>query len=130
MQSRFRRGNRRSSEGPNSSAEVQIEQGARETLTLDAEAAMLPKITTEVRSRRLEISAVPGRVETTRPIRVKLGARSLRAFESRGAGTVRVGPLSSDSLAAQSLNVRTAGAGDVSVDRGQVAAQKVAIAGS
>src|SRR5687767_3096890 len=66
--------------------EVSINQGPRETLTLEAEPAVLRKITTEIRGRRLLIGLAPGRVETQQPIRMKLGVRTLRAFESRTIG--------------------------------------------
>jgi hypothetical protein len=79
--------------------EVRIDQGPRETLTLEAEPAVLRKITTEVQGRRLVIGLAPGKVETQEPIRTRIGVRTLRAFESRTAGEVRIGPLQSDALA-------------------------------
>jgi adhesin HecA-like repeat protein len=125
--------------------EVSIEQGPRESLTLDAEPAVLRKITTEVRDRRLLIGVAPGRIETQQPIRMKLGVRTLRAFECRTSGEIRIGPLRSDTLAlvlagggnirldrlegARSLDVRISGAGDVDVRGGQVSAQRLAISG-
>ena len=125
--------------------DVRIEQGPRETLTLEAEPAVLRKITAEIHGRRLVIAFAPGRVETQQPIRMRLAVRSLRAFESRTSGEVSIGPLNSDALAlvlagsgsirldrlanARSLDVRITGAGDVVVDSGSVKAQKVAISG-
>jgi putative autotransporter adhesin-like protein len=125
--------------------EVSIQQGPRETLTLDAEPAVLRKITTEIRGRRLLIGLSPGRVETQEPIRMKLGVRTLRAFESRSVGAISIGPLSSSELAlilagggsirldrlanGGTLDVRITGAGDVAVNGGKVMAQKVAISG-
>lgn len=125
--------------------EFSIEQGPRETLTLEAEPAVLRKITTEIQGRRLLIGLAPGRIETQQPIRMRLGVRTLRAFESRTAGAISIGPLRSDSLAlvlagggsirldrldsAQSLDVRITGAGEVAVGGGKVTAQKVAITG-
>jgi hypothetical protein len=127
-------------------AEVRIEQGARETLTLDAEPAVLRKITTEVHGRRLLIGAVPGRIETQQPIRIKLVVGTLHAFESRATGGISIGPLRSDALAlvlagsgsirldrlddARSLDVRITGAGVVDVGGGKVTAQRLAIGGS
>lgn len=125
--------------------EVSIQQGASETLTLEAEPAVLRKITTEIRDRRLHIGLTPGRVETQQPIRIKLGVRTLRAFESRTAGEISIGPLRSDALAlvlagggsirldrlenARSLDVRITGAGDVAIGGGKVVAQQLAITG-
>ena len=125
--------------------EVSIQQGPRETLTLEAEPAVLRKITTEIHGRRLLIGLAPGRIETQQPIRMKLGVKTLRAFESRTAGATSIGPLSSDSLAlalagggsihldrlenARSLDVRITGAGEVAVGGGKVMAQQLVITG-
>ncbi|SFM63213.1 head GIN domain-containing protein [Variovorax sp. OV329] len=126
--------------------EVSIEQGSRETLTVEAEPAVLRKITTEIRDRRLFIGMAPGRIETQEPIRMKLGVQNLRAFESRTAGVIRIGALRCDTLAlvlagggamrldrldnARSLDVRISGAGDIAVAGGKVAVQQLAITGS
>jgi hypothetical protein len=125
--------------------EVSIQQGPRETLTLEAEPAVLRKITTEIHGRRLLIGVAPGGIDTQHPIRMKLGVRTLRAFESRTTGEISIGPLSSDSLAlvlagsgsirldrlenARSLDVRITGAGDVAIGGGKVMAQQLAISG-
>jgi hypothetical protein len=125
--------------------EVSIQQGPSETLTLEAEPAVLRKIMTEIHGRRLLIGLAPGRIETQQPIRFKLGVRALRAFESRTAGAISIGPLSSDSLAlvlggggsirldrlenAFNLDVRITGAGEVAIDSGKVVAQQLAISG-
>lgn len=125
--------------------DLTIEQGTSETLTLEAEPAVLPKITTDVQGRRLVIGAGPGRIETQQPIRIRLGVRSLRALESRAVGAVTIGPLKSEDLAlvlagggsihldrldeARSLDVRITGAGDVGVRGGKVKAQRLDIRG-
>ena len=125
--------------------EVSIKQGQRETLTLEAEPAVLRKITTEVHGRRLLIGLAPGRIETQQPIRMNLGVRTLRAFESRTGGAISIGPLTGDSLAlvlagggsirldrledALRLDVRITGAGDVAIEGGKVKAQQLAITG-
>ena len=126
--------------------EVSIEQGSRETLVVEAEPAVLRKITTEIRNRRLFIGLAPGRIETREPIRMKLGVQNLRAFESRTAGVIRIGALRCDTLAlvlagggamrldrldnARTLDVRISGAGDIAVVGGKVALQQLAITGS
>lgn len=127
------------------SAEINVEQGPRESLTLEAEPAVLSKITTEVHGRRLIIGLAPGKVETQQPIRMKLGVQKLRAIDSRAISAITIGPLHSDTLAlvlagggsirvdrledARNLDVRITGAGDVAVGGGKVAAQQVAITG-
>jgi hypothetical protein len=125
--------------------EVNIQQGPRETLTLEAEPAVLRKITTEIHGRRLLIGVAPGGIDTQQPIRMKLGVRTLRAFESRTTGAISIGALSSDSLAlvlagggsirldrlenARSLEVQITGTGDVAIGGGKVTAQQLAISG-
>jgi len=126
--------------------EVSIEQGSQESLTIEAEPAVLRKITTGVQGRRLVIGLSPGRVETQQPIRMKLGVRALKSFESRTTGAISIGTLRTDTLAlaltgggsirldrldnARSLDVRIAGAGEVMVGGGKVTAQKLSITGS
>ena len=125
--------------------EVSINQGQRETLTLEAEPAVLRMITTEIHGRRLLIGLAPGRIETRQPIRMKLDVRALRAFESRTGGATSIGPLSGDTLAlvlagggsirldrldnAHRLDVRITGVGDVAVEGGKVMAQQLDISG-
>jgi hypothetical protein len=125
--------------------DVDIEQGPHETLTLEAEPEVLGRITTEVRDGCLVIGLAPGRIETRQPIRMQLEVRSLRAFESRGAGSAEIGPLHSEALTlvltgggsirldrledARKLDVRIVGAGNVGIGAGKVAAQQLAISG-
>lgn len=126
-------------------AEVTLTQGARASLTLDAEAIALEKISTEVRDRRLWIGVAHGRLETRQPIRITLVARHLRAFESRASATVRSGALVADTLSlvihgggafhldrlqAETLDVQLAGANEVAIDAGRVATQRIAMAGT
>jgi Putative auto-transporter adhesin, head GIN domain len=125
--------------------ELAIEQSNREHLSIEAEPAVLAKIVTEVRQGRLSISFAPGRIETRQPIRFRLEVKTLAALESRGSGTLRIGPLSTASLSlrlggsdalrlarllAQSLDARLDGSGDVTIEGGQVARQRVVIAGA
>jgi hypothetical protein len=125
--------------------EISIEQGPRETLALESEPAVLRKITSEVRGRRLLVG-VDGRVETRQPIRIRLGVRTLRTVESRAPAAISTGPLRSESLAlvlagggsmrvdrlegARNLDIRINGAGEVGVGGGKVKAQQLAIAGT
>ena len=125
--------------------ELAIEQTNREHLSIEAEPAVLAKIVTEVRQGRLSISFAPGRIETRQPIRFRLEVKTLAALESRGSGTLRIGPLSTASLSlrlggsdelrlarllAQSLDARLDGSGDVTIEGGQVDRQRVVIAGA
>lgn len=126
--------------------DVTVEQGPSESLVVEAEPAVLRKITTEVQGRRLLIAVAPGRVETQEPIRFRLTVKALRAFDLRTAATVRIGALRSEALAlllagsgsihldrlddARSLDVRITGAGQVDIGGGKVAAQRLAIGGA
>lgn len=125
--------------------ELVIEQTNREHLTIEAEPAVLAKVVTEVRQGRLVISFAPGRVESRQPIRFRLELKALDGFESRGAGALRIGPLTTAALslrlagsdmlrlarlAAQSLDARLEGSGDVTIEGGQVERQQVVIAGA
>lgn len=124
--------------------ELQISQGSQESLSVEAEPAVLRMIVTEVRDRRLRIGLRPGRVETREPIRFRLGVRELRAFESRTAAAVHAGPLRAASLAldlggggsiqldrlqAQELVVRLNGAGEVGIGGGSLQEQRIEIRG-
>lgn len=123
---------------------IEVTQGGREGLLLDAEPQVLRQITTEVRDRRLVIGLAPGRIETRQPIRMKLHVRALKSFEVRTSAEVHMGPLSGgdlalalngggsiriERLAGRHLDVRIAGAGDIAIDGGEVMDQRIDIAG-
>ena len=125
--------------------ELTIAQASRERLTVEAEPAVLAKVVTQVRGRRLHIGFAPGPVQTRQAIRFKLELRTLSALETRGSGTVRIGPLSVPALAlrlagsedlrldrleARRLEVRLEGAGEIAIGGGRVERQLVVIAGS
>jgi hypothetical protein len=125
--------------------ELLIQQTSREHLSIEAEPAVLAKIVTEVRDRRLRIEFAPGRVETRQPIRIRLEVKSLSVLETGGSGEVRIGPLSGSDLSllldgsvelslarlnARKLTVHLGGSGDARIDGGAVEAQRVVIDGS
>lgn len=127
------------------SGELSIEQTGRERLSIEAEPAVLAKIVTEVRGGRLVIAFKPGRVESREAVRFRLEVKSLRALESTGSGTVRIGALSGGDLSLQlagsdtvqlarlsvrALDVRLDGAGDMAVGGGRVERQRVVITGA
>jgi hypothetical protein len=127
-------------------ADVSIEQGTRESLTLEAEPAVLRRMTSEVSNRRLLIGVAPEGISTRQPIRIRLEVRELRAVESRAPGSIRIGALRSDTLLlvlagggrlsvtrlddALSLEVRITGAGNVAIGGGRVKAQQLAVSGA
>jgi hypothetical protein len=125
--------------------ELLIEQTGREQLSIEAEAAVLAKVVTEVRQRRLRIGFAPGRVETKPPIRFRLEVRSLNVLQAHGSGEVRIGPLATPGLSlvlagsddvqlarlnARTLELRLEGAGDLAIVAGQVETQRVVLAGA
>jgi hypothetical protein len=129
----------------NAVGEFEIEQTGREELTIEAEPEVVALTRSEVRNGRLWIGFGPGRVQTNQPIRFHLQVKSLRSIESMGSGSIRVGPLSVDSLSmelrgsemaelrrlqANSLDVRLRGAGQLQVAGGRVDAQRVSLEGA
>jgi len=125
--------------------ELLIEQTNREHLTVEAEPAILSKIVTEVRQRRLWIGFAPGQIETRQPIRFRLEVKSLVVLETHGAGEIRIGPLTATGLSlllagsenlhlarlsARTFLVRLDGSGAVAIGGGEVESQRIVLAGS
>ena len=125
--------------------ELSIEQSNREHLRVEAEPAVLAKIITEVRERRLHIRFGPGSVQTQQPIRFRLELKTLAALEANGSGSVRVAALSTTALSlrldgstetrlaqltARTLDARLDGASELTVDAGRVDSQRIVISGS
>ncbi len=125
--------------------ELLIEQTRREHLSIEAEPAVLSKVVAEVRQRRLHIGFAPGRIETQQPIRFRLEVKSLVVLETRGAGEIRIGPLTASGLSlllagsenlhlarlnARTLVVRLDGSGQIVIGGGEVQSQRVVLAGS
>jgi hypothetical protein len=122
-----------------------VQSRQRERLTIEAEPAVLSQVVAEVRERRLRIGFGAARVQTQQPIRFKLELKTLARLDTRGSGTVRVGPLAAsdlslrlagseelqfDELRARLLDVRLEGAGEVRIGAGEVDRQAVVIGGS
>ena len=91
-----------------------ITQGPQESLTVEAEDNLLPKIRSDVRGRRLVIEFDGGRtvnLRPTKPIRYAVTVRDLTAVKLSGAGNVAI-----PGLTTTALDVRVSGAGNVSLD--------------
>ena len=104
---------------------LSIEQTGSESLTVEAEEDVLPKIRTEVENKRLIIS--PERntsINTNKPINYKLTVKDLNTLEVSGSGNVEAEDINTDELA-----VTIGGAGDVEI-RGSADSQEVEISGS
>ena len=104
---------------------LSLEQTGSESLTVEAEEDVLPKIRTEVENKRLIIS--PERntsINTNKPINYKLTVKDLSTLEVSGSGNVEAKDINTDELA-----VTIGGAGDVEI-RGSADSQEVEISGS
>lgn len=124
--------------------ELEITQGDRERLVVEAEPAVLPKIGTVVRDGVLYIEGKASPIITERPIRFSLGVRELRALEASATGAVALNGISGAALAIDAagssnisgsrldvgeLRVRLSGAGNVTLE-GRAKRQAVRISGA
>jgi hypothetical protein len=104
---------------------LSIEQTGSESLTVEAEEDVLPKLTTEVANDRLIIGPKLGTtVHTTAPINYKLTVEALNALEVSGSGDVEAEGINTDRLA-----VTIGGAGNVKAG-GQADEQEIDISGT
>lgn len=120
-------------------------QSDHESLVVEAEPKLLPKISTEVRSGVLYLDFNENRISTRHPIRFYLSVKDLYRIQSEGSGEIRSGKLHLgyleidlrgsgsariESLSAKHLKVGLVGSGAVRIDGGEVALQEVSIEGS
>lgn len=125
--------------------ELDIVQAPREWLSIEAEPAILKKITSEVHGRQLVLAFAAGEVIAREPIRFRLEMPGLRALELQSSGNVHLGAFEVQSLAlrlagsgdirldrlqARSLVLRLSGSGSISIAQGQVDSQRIEIAGA
>jgi len=102
-----------------------IEQTSSESLSVEAEEDVLPKIRTEVQNSRLTIGPEPNSIiNTTKPINYRLTVKDLHALEVSGSGDVEAEGIDTDELA-----VHISGSGDVEIS-GSAASQEVDLSGS
>jgi hypothetical protein len=102
---------------------LSIQQAAKESLTIEAQKDILPKIKTDVENNRLIIGPDTS-IHTTEPINYKLTVKDLSALEVSGSGDV-----DAKSIGTGELAVDISGAGDVKIS-GRADTQKVDISGS
>jgi hypothetical protein len=125
--------------------DLEIEQTQREHLELEAEPAVLARIVTEVRQRRLHIGFAPGQFQTRLPLRFRLEVKTLVDVESQGSGDIRIGRLTTPELSlrlhgsgdlrlaqlsARNLSVQSDGSSAVEIGGGSVQSQRVILNGS
>ena len=125
--------------------ELMLRQGGAESLSIEAEDNILPKIVTEVEDGRLKIGVERGvSIRPTLPVRYTLVVTDLTDLELSGSGKILAGPLQCgdlsvhvsgsgdmqlESLTADTLQGSISGSGDIRI-AGQVARQKIQISGS
>ena len=103
---------------------LSIEQTGSESLTVEAEEDVIPKLTTKVVNNRLIIGPESNTIHTTGPINYKLTVKDLNALKVLGSASVESEGLSTDRLA-----VTISGAGNVRMD-GKADQQEINILGS
>lgn len=95
---------------------LSIQQTGSESLTVEAEEDVLPKLRTEVENDRLIIGPRPNTtIRTTEPINYKLNVKDLDALKVSGSGNVDAEGISTDELAvviSGTGNVRISGGAD------------------
>ncbi len=109
----------------NGAGTLSIRQTGEESLSIEAEEDVIPKINTEVVNNRLIIGPKPNtNINTTKPINYNLTVNNLDALKVAGAGNVEAQDISTDQLA-----ITISGAGDVKMS-GRADSQNVEILGS
>ena len=109
----------------NGAGTLSIRQTGEESLSIEAEEDVIPKINTEVVNNRLIIGPKPNtNINTTKPIDYNLTVNNLDALKVAGAGNVEAQDISTDQLA-----ITISGAGDVKMS-GRADSQNVEILGS
>lgn len=104
---------------------LSIRQTESESLTVEAEEDILPKIRTEVENDRLIIGPKPNTsIQTTEPINYALTVKDLHALKVSGSGDVEAEDIATDKLG---INISGSGAVEAS---GRVDSQEVDISGS
>ena len=105
--------------------EVTIEQGATESLTIEADDNVLPALTSEVNDSVLELGTKPRtRVQTRNPIRYRVTVQDLERIDLSGSGTV-----TGTDLKLTTLEVSISGSGTMNL-AGSADQQEVEVSGS
>ncbi len=106
--------------------ELSLHQGKEESLTVEAEDNLMPRIQTEVEGSRLKIGVERGfSLRPTTTIRYTLVVRDLTSLELSGSGKVISGALRCGDLA-----VHLPGSGDIQIDQLDADNLDVGISGS
>lgn len=127
--------------------ELTLTQGGTESLTIEAEDNVMPKITSEVKNGTLVIgwdTDLSNRVETTKHIKLDLTVKELTGLSLSGSGSINsanlntgemdltlsgAGEIQIANLTAEKLEVDLSGSGSFEL-AGQVSEQKISVGGS
>lgn len=107
----------------NGTGNLAIRQTGSESLTIEAEDNILPRLKTEVRNNHLTIEPNTN-IQPMETINYELTVKDLRALEVDGAGSIDASDIKTDSL-----QVTTGGAGNISMT-GEADSQDVDISGA
>jgi len=89
--------------------DLTIQQTGSESLTIEAEDNIIPKLKTEVKDNRLDLGIEPNTsIQATKPINYKLTVKDLNALELSGSGSIDAENINTNNLA-----VTNRGSGDV-----------------
>jgi hypothetical protein len=92
--------------------DLAIQQTGSESLTIEAEDNIIPKLKTEVKDNRLTIGIEPNTsIQATKPISYKLTVKDLNALELSGSGSIDAENINTNNLA-----VTNRGSGDVAAN--------------
>lgn len=109
-------------------AEVLVQQGAKESLEIEAEDNLLPNLKTEVSSGSLRIfyrREQNKHVNPTKPVRITVVVKDLANVRFESAGELTIEKLETDDL-----EVSLSGAGNVTLDEIQVQGLRVRLSGA
>jgi hypothetical protein len=103
---------------------VTVEQGDVESLTIEADDNVLPRLTSEVSDSTLKLDKKPGIVTGRSPIRYRVSLKNLTGVSLSGSGSVR-----GQGMTIQTFRVDISGSGTVNLS-GSAVEQDIEISGS
>jgi hypothetical protein len=103
-----------------------IRRTASESLTIEAEDNIIPRLTTEVENGRLTIGVEPNtNIQTTEPINYELTVRDLSTLQMLGAGNIDARSISTDNL-----EIANSGSGEINLANIDTGSLKLTSGGS
>jgi hypothetical protein len=94
------------------SADVYLEQGSTESVTVEADDNILPLLETKVRGKELLLSTKPNTsIDSSRKIIYRITAKDLSGISLNGSGNFNVSPIKADSM-----DISLDGSGNIKID--------------